>query len=292
MFVLINTNKSCKNGQVKGHEKFRLRFLGVELIKGGKHAFVNDAKAHRRLLERMYVFLCLVSLVSQIQQKSIKQNKNRYALALSANKTYRKGAWLHPALAIYNTSYIDALYAPPLHVPVPNQFGACYPVPGWVDLRHLTKESMHPLQPKWFDHMFLQACHRMQVSPDVVLSNLHDSATKGPSKPSMLALEVLCDAASWIAHRTVYLHDTVDVTPIDTNPRSCRSIEGVDHYGFPRLMDAICEAGDDCESLTKETLLFLHELERLFSTAPNKLSKLSQALAQLARRYTWSFLII
>jgi hypothetical protein len=224
---------------VPGHVKFRIRLEG----EGGG----VDEKNQKQHVER----LCA----------------DVYSLCLRGNRTFGSDAgryrWVNPAVQRLNVSYIDALVAP-----LADRMRQ--PVPGWVDLRHLSKQVLP--ERSWLDFSFELAALRMGVS--------RSQAEKDP----VLALELLVDAAAWVGRRCVYLHDSVDTTPVDggDGKRGVRSIVGVEAYTFPQELDRLADAGDDCESLTKQTLCFFEGLRTIRDTGGPW-----AFLYALSRRYVW-----
>jgi hypothetical protein len=128
-----------------------------------------------------------------------------YDMCLKSNQALARVKWTHGGLKSYNTSYVDVL------------LDTCKrPVPGWIDLMHLTL-SQEPMPMPFFQRAFLLACRRMNVSSDLI------------GKYPALDVEILCDAAAWHGRRSVYVHDTVLT--------QCGAVcVDVDHYGFPRLV--------------------------------------------------------
>ncbi len=197
-------------------------------------------------------------------------------LALRANRRFGSFPSIVDRFWTFNTSYVEALYSP---VGTPLR-----PIPGWVDLRHLRTigDTTPPTPPSFFQEQMEWACRRMGISPEHVQRDWQ----RRTKHKTLLALETVCDALAHMARRCIYLHDTVERPKAQTGRDACDTKPAdVDDYKFPRLADEYARAGDDCESLSKETLLMAVELERL------KIDKDTHPLAWLARQvvkaYTW-----
>ena len=173
-----------------------------------------------------------------------------FKMCHSSNSRFGKIEWLDPTLQTFNTSYIEAIFSPVSPMK--------RPVPGWMDLLHLTTAANTSMA--FYQHALTLACRRMAIDPVQVVK--HNSRT--------LDIEIVCYAAAWIARRSVYVHDTVLL--------ASGACADVDHYGFTRLVDRPEQAGDDCESHSKETYLFLLDFQRQTCRGPAWMQRLHQTL--------------
>jgi hypothetical protein len=238
---------------VKGHVKFKLTLSPLASFKTVR--FVEDPSEKDETKKGVSPFLedCV--------------HQEMFDLALTSNQTFGQGEWIEPDINVMNTSYIDMIWC---HL---EGHPRMKPVPGWVDLRHLWLDfEKHTAHERFYEHSLACAAFRLGLSPGEKWT-LEDR------------LEMLCEAAAWVARRSVYISDTVDTTPYSPGEplKARRTIEDVDHYGFPRLGDRLEHMGDDCESLSKETLLFLVELIHL----KNPKSPLVRSAQKLAQGYIW-----
>ena len=207
-------------------------------------------------------------------QKAEEMAQEMFQLAHKSNKTFvaqRAREWIHRGAHAMNVSYVEMLTIP--------GSSSLRPVPGWVDLRHLALDVSQRLAPETYYASALRNAMRRCLNQP---KKWHELTREEQC-------EILCDAAAWLARRSVYLPDTVDVTPFDADqdakrpPRKKRVIKSVDYYNFPRVVDELHRVGDDCESLSKDTLLFIMELQAL----TNITDALVQAAQDLSRQFVW-----
>src|SRR6185369_665213 len=172
--------------------------------------------------------------------------RQAFDLCYASNQTFNQGQWIHPGVHAMNVSYVEMPWAPKSTMEtmrsVIGQRAAGCPIPGWIDLLHLTLDiRSHTTHALCYRQMLVKAAQRMKLSVDDWLQDRWTAEQEA---------EVVADAAATVARRSVYLPDTVDVTPPNS---TWKDIRQVDYYGFPRLVDRLHFAGDDCESLSKET---------------------------------------
>lgn len=194
-----------------------------------------------------------------------------YEAALAANRTYRRGQWLDYSVHKFNASYNLAPVAPVRTAHNEPESSACIPMPGWCDLLHITRVQVSQRRrvERCMDHTLRAACARMRVPVAKFLASK-------PVTSSPLAKEVLCEAMTAFARGCVYVNDSV----FDAERRKAVPCE---HRGFPSLIDAPGAAGDDCESLSKESLLFVRLLESLFKPKSEVVAHAKAVAAQ----YVW-----
>ena len=241
--------------QVAGHVKFQLAFEPHPEVYGPK----TTAAIAQHLVSKMF------------------------QLALASNRTFADPMipWIHPGAHAMNVSYVEMVWSPSSSSSSSvsansTQQKDAKPVPGWADLYHLLVDIPSHTAPEAYYALALRNASR----------SLFGSAQSRIASP-LNQCEWLTEAAASLARRSVYLSDTVDVTPYDPQKpplvQTRRQIQDVDYYNSLRVVDQLNHVGDDCESLSKETLLFLTELGHLEGVEDGQV-RLAQ---QIARRYVW-----